>query len=101
MAEPTYELFVPLVDAVFAARSPDGSEAELRLERVEDLSEKMRLPEHFRRPFALYLRAPQGLDWHQGTYELEHAETGSLSLFCVPIVNPTPDPGRLFQVVFA
>ncbi|MDJ0974804.1 MAG: hypothetical protein QNJ98_10125 [Planctomycetota bacterium] len=101
MAEPTYELFAPLVDAVFTARHPNGAEAELRLERVEDLSEKMRLPAHLRRPFALYLRAPESVDWDQGTLEIEHPDTGTHTLFCVPIVHGTLDPGRLFQVVFA
>lgn len=101
MREPTYELFLPLVGTTFSARHPDGDRTELHLERVRDLSETMQLPSHLRRPFALDLRAPESVEWHQAMLELEHAETGALSVFCVPIVDRTQKPGRLFEAVFA
>lgn len=100
--EPTLETFAPHVGETFAVRRPGESDA-LAFELVEvlDLSERMQLPDEFRRPFRLSFRGPPGVVAPQDTYEIEHGEAGRHRLFLVPVLAPLVDGRRLHEVIVA
>ncbi len=55
---------------------------------------------HARAPFTLCFRGPQQPFAGQGTYQLRHAEYGTMEMFLVP-TGPDGKDGMCYEAVFA
>jgi hypothetical protein len=84
------EDFAPHVDTPFAVGELETTLVEVRQLDVQD-------PE-FRQPFTLSFRGPREPILPQGTYELSHAELGTLEIFIVPVASN--EAGTTYEAVF-
>jgi hypothetical protein len=69
----------------------------LTLTAVERAPEQPGAPRE--QPFSLWFSAPAGTRAEQGTYDLEHAELGRLTVFLVPR-EPLADGLPRYQAIF-
>jgi hypothetical protein len=75
----------------------DVAGTPLTLVSVERAREQPGAPRE--QPFSLWFSGPAGTQAEQGTYELEHAELGRLTLFLVPR-QPLADGLPRYEAIF-
>ena len=81
----TIDSFRPLLGTAFTVRLAEEKSLDLVLDQVNSLTEKMRIPDARREPFALIFNGPPEVLLHQQIVSLTHQAFDTLSIFLVPI----------------
>jgi len=89
----TISTFEPHVGSTFTIRAGEST-LNLVLDRVAEWGSSPRRP----RAFSLYFRLDAEGILPQRTYDLTHSELGELSIFLVPVNEPSK--GLLYEAVF-
>lgn len=93
------EQFEPLVGQDFTVSLP-GYPGSYTFTLVTAQTSKF--PPHrrdARKPFSLMFRPPEGLNFPQAVYHVEHPALGTLPILVVPVL--VAEDGRLMQAVFS
>ena len=79
--------FEPLMNEIFLVRAWEGSaeDSPFELELVRILAHPTARQEGKRLPFSRFFNGPAGVALQQGTYDLDHSQTGKVPLFLVPV----------------
>ena len=96
-ATPTAEEFRQHLGTRFGVRLDTPRPLELELTEVRDYNAQSSEASKMER-FSLFFQGPEDIMLSQGTFTLEHASMGELTLFMVPIAREAQ--GFRYEVVF-